>query len=63
MTPVVLIAALLFALFVAALVWLVVEFIHDLPRLLIAALMWLAFGAVTVALAWLVVLLGAVAGM
>ena len=33
------------------------------PRLLIAALMWLAVGAVTVALAWLVVLLGAAAGM
>ena len=27
---------------------------RDMLRLLIAALMWLAFGAVTVALAWLV---------
>ena len=35
----------------------------DMIRLLIAALMWLAVGAVTVALAWLVVLLGAAAGM
>ena len=36
---------------------------RDITRLLIAALMWLAFGAVTVALAWLVVMLGAAAGM